>query len=282
MRASVVGLLLVAALLHAGWNAIAKHIPSHLAASALIGGVGLVGGLVGVLVLPSPAPESWPFLIVSACLQTGYLILLTAAYRHGDFSQLYPLARGLAVVQVTLISAVVLGERLSVLQQVGVGVIAGALVLLALTPLQSSGRGRRGVGLAVLTGVCVAGYTVVDGQGVRLAGTPLGYAAVLFLLQGAALPLTCAWLAADRRQLIVEVRQYWRPGALGGLMSLIAYAIVVWAQSMTPLAVVSALRETSVLLAGVVGWFVFGERLSPVRTLLTIAAVGGVVALQLG
>ncbi len=282
MRASVVGLLLVAALLHAGWNAIAKHIPSHLAASALIGGVGLVGGLVGVLVLPSPAPESWPFLIVSACLQTGYLILLTAAYRHGDFSQLYPLARGLAVVQVTLISAVVLGERLSVLQQVGVGVIAGALVLLALTPLQSSGRGRRGVGLAVLTGVCVAGYTVVDGQGVRLAGTPLGYAAVLFLLQGAALPLTCAWLAADRRQLIVELRQYWRPGALGGLMSLIAYAIVIWAQSMTPLAVVSALRETSVLLAGVVGWFVFGERLSPVRTLLTIAAVGGVVALQLG
>ena len=282
MRASVVGLLLVAALLHAGWNAIAKHIPSHLAASALIGGVGLVGGLVGVLVLPSPAPESWPFLIVSACLQTGYLILLTAAYRHGDFSQLYPLARGLAVVQVTLISAVVLGERLSVLQQVGVGVIAGALVLLALIPLQSSGRGRRGVGLAVLTGVCVAGYTVVDGQGVRLAGTPLGYAAVLFLLQGAALPLTCAWLAADRRQLIVELRQYWRPGALGGLMSLIAYAIVVWAQSMTPLAVVSALRETSVLLAGVVGWFVFGERLSPVRTVLTIAAVGGVVALQLG
>jgi drug/metabolite transporter (DMT)-like permease len=281
MRASVVGLLLVAALLHAGWNAIAKHIPSRLAASTLIGGVGLVGGLVGVFVLPSPAPGSWPFLVVSACLQTGYLILLTAAYRHGDFSQLYPLARGLAVVQVTLISAVVLGERLSVLQQVGVGVIAGALVLLALTPLHSSGRGRRGVGLAVLTGVCVAGYTVVDGQGVRLSGTPLGYAAVLFLLQGAALPLTCAWLAADRRQLIVELRQYWRPGVLGGLMSLIAYAIVVWAQSMTPLAVVSALRETSVLLAGVVGWFAFGERLSPVRTLLTIAAVGGVVALRL-
>lgn len=282
MSASVVGLLLFAALLHAGWNAIAKHIPSQLAASTLIGGVCLVGGLVGVLILPSPAPVSWPFLIVSACLQTGYLILLTASYRHGDFSQLYPLARGLAVMQVTIVSVVVLGERLSVLQQVGVGVIAGALVLLALTRSHSTGGGHRGVGLAVLTGVCVAGYSVVDGQGVRLSGAPLGYAAALFLLQGVALPLTCAWLAADRRQLIVELRQHWRPGALGGLMSLVAYTIVVWAQSVTPLAVVSALRETSVLLAGVVGWFAFGERLSPVRTLLTIAAAGGVVALQLG
>jgi multidrug transporter EmrE-like cation transporter len=124
MSASVVGLVLAAALLHAGWNAIAKHISSQLAASTLIGGVYLVAGWVGVLILPGPAAVSWPFLAVSACLQTGYLILLTASYRHGDFSQLYPLARGLAVVQVTIVSAVVVGERLSVLQRVGVGVIA--------------------------------------------------------------------------------------------------------------------------------------------------------------
>jgi drug/metabolite transporter (DMT)-like permease len=282
MSAYAVGLVLVAALLHAGWNAIAKHIPSQLAASTLIGGVYLVVGCVGVLILPHPAAVSWPFLAVSACLQTGYLILLTASYRHGDFSQLYPLARGLAIVQVAIVSAVVLGERLSVRQMVGVGVIAGALLVLAFLRSRPASGDRRGVGLAVLTGVCIAGYTIVDGQGVRQSGAPLGYVAALFLLQGVALQLTCAWLAPDRQQLIVELRQHWRLGALGGLMSLVAYAIVVWAQSVTPLALVSALRETSVLLAGLLGWVAFGERMSPVRTLLTIAAVGGVVALQLG
>ena len=206
MRAYVVGLVLVAALLHAGWNAIAKHIPSQLAASTLIGGVYLVVGCVGVLILPHPAAVSWPFLAVSACLQTGYLILLTASYRQGEFSQLYPLARGLAIVQVAIVSAVVLGERLSVMQMVGVGVIAGALLVLALLRSRPTGGNRRGVGLAVLTGVCIAGYTIVDGQGVRQSGAPLGYVAALFLLQGLALPLTCSWLAPDRRQLIVELR----------------------------------------------------------------------------
>jgi drug/metabolite transporter (DMT)-like permease len=282
MSAYVVGPVLVAALLHAGWNAIAKHIPSQLAASSLIGGVYVIVGCVGVFILPHPAAVSWPFLAVSACLQTGYLILLTASYRHGEFSQLYPLARGLAIVQVAIVSAVVLGERLSALQMVGVGVIAGALLVLAFLRSRPTGRNRRGVGLAVLTGVCIAGYTIIDGQGVRQSGAPLGYAAALFLLQGVALPLTCTWLAPDRQQLRVEMRQHWRLGALGGLMSLVAYAIVVWAQCVTPLALVCALRQTSVLLAGVLGWVAFGERVSPVRTLLTIAAVGGVVALQLG
>ena len=282
MSVSVVGPVLVAAILHAGWNALAKYIPSLLAASTLMGVVYLVAGGIGVLILPSPAVASWPYLAVSACLQTGYLILLTTTYRHGDFSQLYPLARGLAVVQVAVVSAVLLGERLSVLQTVGVGVIAGALLLLAIPRSRSTGGHRRGVTLAVLTGVCIAAYTIVDGQGVRQSGAPLGYAAALFLLQGVALPVTCALLAPDRPRLIRELRQHWRLGALAGSMSLVAYVIVIWAQSVALLGVVSALRETSVLLAGVLGWVAFGERLSASRTLVTFAAVGGVVALQLG
>jgi drug/metabolite transporter (DMT)-like permease len=276
----LVGLVLVAALLHAGWNAVAKHIPSRLAASATIGGVYLVGGAAGLVLLPVPAAASWPFLVVSAGLQTAYLILLTAAYANGDFSQLYPLVRGLAVVQVTIVSVVVLAERLSLLQLIGVGLVAGALVGLALA--RSRPEGRRGIGLAVLTSVFIAGYTIVDGQGVRHSGAPLGYTAALFLLQGLALPLTCLWLASDRRGLLADVRRHWRLGCLGGLMSLIAYAIVVWAQNVAPLALVSALRETSVLLAGALGWLAFRERPSPARTVLTIVAVGGVVALQLG
>lgn len=283
----MVALVLASAVLHAGWNAIAKHIPSRLAASTLIGLTYLIGGLIGLLVLPFPAAASWPYLLVSAGLQTAYLILLTSSYRHGDFSQLYPLVRGLAVVQVTVVSVTVLGERLGPVQLAGVSVIAGALIGLTLVtpPLPDGSRrptGRRGVGLAVLTAVCIAAYSVVDGVGVRHSAAPLGYAAVLFLLQGVTLPLACLLLARDRGALVGDTRRYWRLGALGGLMSLVAYAIVVWAQYQAPLALVSALRETSVLLAGLIGWLFFGERLSPLRTALTLIAVGGVVALQLG
>jgi drug/metabolite transporter (DMT)-like permease len=276
----VLGLVLFAAVLHAGWNAIAKHIPSRLATSMTMGLTYLVGGAVGLLALAVPARPSWPYLAVSACLQTAYLILLTSSYRHGDFSQLYPLARGLAVVQVSIVSVAVLGERLSTVQLVGVAVIAGALI--GLTFAGARQGSRRGIGLAVLTAVCIAAYTLVDGLGVRRSGAPLGYAAALFALQGVTLPLTCVGLAPDRTRLLEELRSHWRLGCLGGLMSLVAYAIVVWAQNQVPLALVSALRETSVLLAGVLGWLLFHERLSPVRTLLTIAAVGGVAALQLG
>jgi drug/metabolite transporter (DMT)-like permease len=280
MSGYVVALVLFAAALHAGWNAIAKHIPSRLATSTLIGLSYLVGGAVGLLLLPLPATGSWPYLAVSAGLQTAYLILLTSSYAHGDFSQLYPLVRGLAVVQVTVVSVGLLGERLSALQLIGVAVIAGALI--ALTFVGPRFGGRRGVGLAVLTAVCIAGYTLVDGQGVRHSGAPLGYAAALFVVQGITLPLSCLALAVDRTELGRELRTHWRLGSVGGLMSLVAYAIVVWAQNQAPLALVSALRETSVLLAGVLGFLFFAERLSPARTVLTVVAVGGVVALQLG
>ena len=305
MSAYVVGLVLFAATLHAGWNAIAKQIPSRLAASALIGMTYLAGGLIGLALLPLPAAESWPYIAVSACLQTAYLILLTSSYGYGDFSQLYPLVRGLAVVQVTVVSLLVLGEVLSTVQLIGVAVIACSLIALTFVGAPASpgspprdraeparprsarspsarSRSRRGVGLAVLTSVCIAAYTLVDGQGVRHSGAPLGYAAALFVLQGITLPLTCLVLSRDRAALGAELRRDWRLGTLGGLMSLVAYAIVVWAQNQAPLALVSALRETSVLLAGVLGWLFFRERLSPVRTLLTVTAVAGVVALQLG
>jgi drug/metabolite transporter (DMT)-like permease len=284
----VVALVLFAAALHAGWNAIAKHIPSRLAASTLIGLAYLVGGALGLLLLPLPATGSWPYLAASAALQTAYLILLTSSYAHGDFSQLYPLVRGLAVVQVTVVSVLVLGEQLSTVQLIGVAVIAGALITLTFVRPRTTGEGgqpdsRHGIGLGVLTAVCIAGYTLVDGQGVRHSGAPLGYAAALFVVQGVTLPLTCLALAGpDRTELAAELRTHWRLGCLGGLMSLVAYAIVVWAQNQAPLALVSALRETSVLLAGVLGWLIFGERFSPARTVLTLAAVGGVVALQLG
>lgn len=290
MNAGIAALVLLSAVLHASWNAIAKGIRDTLASAALIGLAYLVIGAAGAFRLPAPAAASWPFLACSACLQTAYLILLTAAYRHGDFGQVYPLARGLAVLLVAAVATVFLGQYLTALQLAGVAVVAGSLLALVLARPQTAGASSdaartgtaKGAGLAVLTGLCIAAYSLVDGVGVRHSGTPLGYAAWLFAAQGVTIPSACYLLAPRKAPFLLQVRSHWRLGSLGGAVSLLAYSMVLWAQNQAPLALVSALRETSVLLAGVIGAIFFAERFSPLRMVLTIAAVGGMVALQLG
>ncbi len=285
MTVVVTAAVLWAAVLHSIWNALAKAIPDRLASSTMIALAYLASGLLGAAVFGVPVQESWPFVVASAALQTCYLILLTTSYRHGDFSQVYPLARGLAVLLVTVIATTVLAERLSLWQLTGVAVVAGSLLSLALIRQGAAagpGRNRKGTLFAVLTGAAIAAYTLVDGVGVRVSGQPMAYVSWLFLLQGFLIPVVCWRMAADRRSFPQRVMRYWKPGFVGGLVSMLAYGIVVWAQSMAPLALVSALRETSVLLAGVIGAVFFNEKFSRLRLGLTVVAVAGIAAIQLG
>ncbi|WP_269939527.1 EamA family transporter [Arthrobacter sp. HY1533] len=279
MAPAVTALVLLAALLHSSWNAMAKSIPDRLASATLIALVYLVSGIAGVAIFGLPDPASWPFIAVSACLQTGYLLLLTASYKHGDFSQVYPLARGLAVLLVAVVSVAFLGEHLGPLQVTGVAVVGGSLLALAMA---GKGGSRAGVAFAVLTGVCISAYSVVDGMGVRESGSPFAYIAWLFLLQGMVLPAVCWLTAPDRTAFVAALGSNWKVGTVGGLCSMLAYGIVVWAQNLAPLALVSALRESSVLLAGVIGFVVFGEKFSKARMAWTTAALAGILALQLG
>jgi drug/metabolite transporter (DMT)-like permease len=278
VSAGITALVLFAAVLHSGWNAIAKFIPDRLAASSLIAAVYLAAGLAGVAIYGIPSPASWPFLGVSAILQTAYLILLTTSYRHGDFSQVYPLARGLAVLTVAVVATTVLAEPLAGPKILGVGVVGASLLGLSLA---GKGTSRLGILFAALTGLFIAGYSLVDGVGVRQSGIPMAYIAWQFLLQGLLIPAACWWLAPSRALLGTNIKTHWRIGVLGGLLSMVAYGIVVWAQAQAPLALVSALRETSVLLAGLIGVVFFSERLSTMRMALTATAVGGIALIQL-
>jgi drug/metabolite transporter (DMT)-like permease len=178
----VVVMVLLAAVLHAGWNAIAKSIGDRLVAAALIGLVYLVRGGFGALMLATPAPGAWPFLLGSAALQVGYLLLLTGAYAHGEFGRVYPLACGLSPLLVTIVAVTVLRERPGVAELLGIALVCTALGALVVT----GGWPRRGdgLGLAALTGAAIASYTLVDGVGVAQGGDPFSYAAWLFLLQG--------------------------------------------------------------------------------------------------
>ncbi|MET3903516.1 EamA family transporter [Paenarthrobacter sp. 4246] len=277
--------VLLAAVLHSVWNALAKAIPDRLASSTMIALAYLASGLVGAVVFGVPPQQSWPYVVASAALQTCYLILLTTSYKHGDFSQVYPLARGLAVLLVTGVATTFLAEKLSFWQLAGVAVVAGSLLSLALTKhgaLASAGTNRKGTFFAVLTGAAIAAYTLVDGVGVRVSGQPMAYVSWLFLLQGMVIPLVCWRMASESPSFPQRVARYWKPGFIGGLVSMLAYGIVVWAQSLAPLALVSALRETSVLLAGVIGAVFFNEKFSRLRLGLTAIAVAGIAAIQLG
>jgi drug/metabolite transporter (DMT)-like permease len=276
----VVLAVLGAAVLHAGWNALAKKIPDRLVAANLIGLAYLGAGVVGCVLLPLPDAGSWPFVAASAGVQTAYLLLLTAAYERSDFGQAYALTRGMSIIGITVVSTVLVGEEISAGQLLGVGVIASAL--LGLTWIGRTRSTRLGIALAGLVALTITTYSLVDGHGVRVSGNALSYAAWLFLLQGVCIPVTCWILAADRRRFVVTSRGHLRIGLFGGLLSLVAYAVVVWAQSVAPLSIVSALRESSVLIAGLLGYLVFGEPLSRGKVALTLLAVAGVVLVKLG
>lgn len=272
----VTALVLATACLHAGWNTAAKAVGDRWVSSALIGSVYAVIGIVAALLLPVPDVASWPFVAASVVLQVVYLLLLTSAYEYGDMTRLYPLARGTSPLLVTLFAVLVLRERDGTGVLIGVTVLVAGLIALAF----AHGRPRRGhgIGLALATGVTIAAYTVVDGIGVRHSGHALGYAAWLFAFQGPILVAVCLWRGGPGMS-----ARLWRhrlTGLAGGVLSLVSYAVVVWAQARAPLAIVAALRETSVLWGAVAGTVFLRERLGWKGVLATVLAAVGAVLVQ--
>ena len=274
----VLWLVLGTAVLHAGWNALAKSVGDRWVASTLIGVVNGAGGVVCILLFGLPDPGAWPYLVASALLQAGYLLTLTTAYRHGDLSRLYPVMRGTAPVLVTAVSVLVLHEQLSVSSWLGLGVLVAGIGLLSI----SRGLPRRGdgLGLAVLTGVIIACYTISDGIGVRIGTEPMAYIGWMFAVQAPVLIAVCWWRGGPG--LPGRLRRHAVRGLVGGLLSVITYGTVVWAQSRAPLAVVSGLRETSVIWAVLIGRIFLGERLVRREALAIGLACCGAVVLQLG
>lgn len=271
--------VLVAALLHAVWNALSHAAADRTARMVTIDLVYLVGG--GAIACFSPLPDSsaWPYLAASAVLQAVYQLLLLQSYRLGDFGQMYPIARGTSPWLVALISTLVLGQALPAGQALGVLVISAGLAGLAFADGLPGRAQLPALAAATGTGVMIACYTVVDGVGVRESGTVLGFIGWMFLLQGPVLPLLA--LARGGRGFAARLRPGWRTGALGGVLSLAAYGLVVGAQAFGDLATIAALRETSIVFAAVIGVFVFHERLGRRRLAASAVVLAGIAVLQL-
>ncbi|MFD3946262.1 EamA family transporter [Streptomyces sp. NPDC058579] len=270
MTPLVVAAVLLAAVTHAAWNAMAHTIRDQLLSFTLISGGGALIGAVAAVFVPLPAAGAWPYLIASAVLHVAYMMLLMRSFTLGDFGQMYPIARGTAPLAVTFLAAVFVDEIPSGPQLTGVAVACAGLTGLALWGIRGSGRRPDWAALlaAGATGLAIAGYTVVDGVGVRASGTPLGYIAWLMILEGVAIPAYALW--TRRGTLLTQLRPYAVRGLFGAALSVAAYGLVLWAQTRAPLAPIAALRESSIIVGAAIGALFFKERFGGPR----IAAAG--------
>lgn len=279
MTPTIVVAVLLSALLHAIWNSLAHKVSDRLMGFALIGAVDTIGGGVLALVAGLPPSGAWPFIIASAALHVVYNLLLLKSYQLGEFSQMYPLARGTSPWIVALISVVVLGNALPLGELSGVVAISAGLIALVFIGGRPQRRDVPALTAALLTGVTIAAYTVVDGLGVQEA--PLAaYIGWMFFLQGPPLVV----LAAIRRRgrLRRALRESAAAGITGGVISLAAYSIVLWAQTSGALAPIAALRETSIIFGALIGAMFLGEKLGGRRAIASAVVLVGVVLISLG
>jgi drug/metabolite transporter (DMT)-like permease len=273
MTSAVFAVVLLAALLHAVWNASVKASSDKTEAmtSVVMGHVPF--GMLAMAVSPWPRPESWPYIMLGAVLHCGYQLLLAASYRSGDLTHVYPIARGSAPLLVAAGSVFLLGEELGLFAAISAGLISLLFVR------RADGIWDWGsAGLALLTGCFIAAYSLADGAGARIAGTALGFYGALTLINAALFALVMARL---RPGLVKEVLQA-SPGRsiVGGGASFGAFALIVWAFTQAPIAQVSALRETSVIFALLIGVFLLGERMNLVKLAATAFTLIGAVVIR--
>ncbi|MEU6217312.1 DMT family transporter [Streptomyces sp. NPDC047022] len=268
MTPVVTAAVLLAAVTHACWNAIAHRITDKLVGFTLIAGGGVLIGLAIALFTAFPAARAWPYLLASAAIHVVYMALLMLSFRLGDFGQAYPIARGTSPLVVTVLAAVFAHEMPDGWAAAGVAVSCAGLTGVALWGMRGHRPHWAAIGAALATGLTIAGYTVVDGLGVRASGTSLGYIAWLLVVQGVAIPSYAAlrWRGA----FTTTLRPFATLGLLGSALSVAAYALVLWAQTRAELAPIAALRESSIIAGAAIGAVFFKERFGMPR----IAAAG--------
>lgn len=269
---AIVALILLSAVIHATWNAIVKSDSDRLMSFGL---VMLAGTFIGLAVVPFvevPRAEAWPWLLGSVTIHVFYYWFLLRAYAHGDLSHVYPIARGLAPLLVALLAGRFAGEHLLAREFVGLLLVSAGIVGLAFARGMPQGGEWRALLYAVLTGITIAGYSVVDGIGARLSGDPIGYIAWLNVCEGPWVFLVA--VARRGRATLVYLRHSWWRGAAGGTIATIGYGIAIWALSQGAMAHVTALRETSALFGALIGAYILRESFGARR----IAAAGVMVA----
>jgi drug/metabolite transporter (DMT)-like permease len=272
---SIAALVLFAALLHASWNALLKSGGDGFWSMTVMGIATSLVCAAAAFFLPVPLRASWPFILASALLHIGYNAFLIRAYRSGEFGSAYPIARGSSPLLVTLGAALTAGEYPALHGIIGILLVSGGIISLA---FRGSRLPESGIFYALGTGVFIAAYSVTDGMGARVSGNASAYTIWMCLLWGAtALP---TYLVMRRESRLWRGMRATGFAALGGILSVVAYGIVIFAMAHAPMGAVSALRETSALFAVLLGRIVFGEKLTARRMVSALVIVAGVLCLE--
>ena len=271
--------VLLGALLHASWNALIRGSTDRTLDTVLVVAGAAVIAAVALPFTPTPAAASWPFLIASGLIHVVYFMLVALSYRHGELSFAYPIMRGSAPVVSAIAAALLLAESPSTGGWLGVLLISGGVMLLAGDSWRSGAFQGRAAMFALATAASIVVYTLVDGVGARLSGHAAAYTGWVFVLT--AIPLVMIFLVRDGASTRAYCRQHWRRGLFGGVCTLGAYGLALWAMTRAPIALVAALRETSVIFGALLAVLLLGERLSRTRWAAIAIVTAGAVSIKL-
>ncbi|MBB5019737.1 drug/metabolite transporter (DMT)-like permease [Chitinivorax tropicus] len=271
--------VLFGAMLHAAWNTLIKGGQDKLLDTLLVAVGAMLLALPGLWLLPPPLPAAWPYLVGSIAIHVLYFYLIIHAYRYGDLSVVYPLMRGGAPLLTSLVAVLLLGEHVSTTGLLGISLLCGGIALLAVGQWRH-GADRRAVWFGLANAVVIVCYTLFDGLGARQAGHAASYTAWLFAFN--ALPLLAIGVWLRRATLLGQLRQGYRRMLIGGGCSVGAYGIALWAMTQAPIALVAALRESSVLFAALFGAVWLKERLSIWRAAAAMAVFSGAWMIRQG
>jgi drug/metabolite transporter (DMT)-like permease len=280
MDSFVFAAVLFAAACHAGWNASIKRTLDPLATTVLIAvGAGLVA-LPGIPLVGLPAWESWPWLVASVIIHLFYFAGLIESYRVGDMGQVYPIARGAAPLMTAIASPIFIGEWIGAFAWAGILLLAAGVFLISLRGGRDLAKlDRSAVGFALFTALTICAYSVVDGIGARVSGNANAYSCLLFV---AIAPVTVAYALARRGPSVLPAMvPFWKIGLGGGALAVISYTIAIWAMTVAPIALVAALRETSVLFGAIIAVVFLKEPLRGSRIAAALMIVCGLVLMRL-
>lgn len=271
--------VLLGALLHASWNALVRSSSDRTLDMVLV----VCGAAVITACLlpfaPLPAPASWPYLIASGLIHVAYFTLVALSYRHGELSFAYPLMRGSAPVFSAIAAAALLAEWPGTGGWLGVLLICSGVMLLAADSWRNGQLNRHATLFALTTAGTIVIYTLVDGVGARLSGNAAVYTGWVFLLT--AIPLLALFTAINGRRTTVYLQKNWKRGLLGGACTLGSYALALWAMTQAPIALVAALRETSVVFGTIIAATILHEPVSRIRWLAILVVLAGAVAIKI-
>ena len=278
MELDVFLLVLAAAAMHAGWNAVVKGGADPFVS---VTHVSLFSGLSALICLPLvsvPVAAAWPWLALSAAIHTIYRFMLIGAYRTGDMAQVYPIMRGAAPMMTAIGTALLIGEVISPIGFLAVGALSCGVFLMSLKGGRVGQLQGRAVAFAFGSALATCGYTLVDGYGARLNGSGPGFALWMFVVN--AITMQAVALLMRGPAVYAKLRTNWPLSAGGGLMSMTAYFIVIWAMTQAPIALVAALRETSVLFGALIALLILKEPLTGWRALASLLVLAGVGLLR--